>query len=200
MSTGQATIANTDYVTPQYRLTVSQYERMIEGGIIAEDDEVELLDGILVPKKTKNAPHETATLLVKDELEKIIPKSWHVRSQSVMKTRFSMPEPDVSIVSGTIRDYASQLPGPDNIGLVVEVADTSLLKDRTVKASAYARAGIATSWILNLKDFCLEVYSQPTSGKSAGYRSCDVKKAKEILTLSLKNKSVGKIKVADLLP
>jgi len=112
-----------------WRLSVAQYHEMIRAGILAEDDPVELLDGCLVQKIIKNPPHCLATGLVRDALEKALPEGWHVKSQDPITLAASEPEPDVTVVRGSRRDYADRHPGPADVALVVEVADTGLQRD-----------------------------------------------------------------------
>jgi Uma2 family endonuclease len=90
---------------------------------------------------------------------------WTPRVQSAITTATSEPEPDVAIVRGEPRDYLRRHPGGGDIALVVEVADSSLARDRA-KVRIYAAADIRACWIVNLVDECVEVYSQPDAGRS----------------------------------
>ena len=121
-----------------WRLSVEQYEEMVRAGILSEDDPVELLDGWLVPKMPKKPLHVMATELVRDALVKVIPDGWHVNSQQPLRLSTSEPEPDAMVVRGSRRDYLDRLPGPAEVALVVEVADTSLEQDRVFKKAIYA--------------------------------------------------------------
>jgi Putative restriction endonuclease len=146
---------------PLWPLTVAQYHQMIASGILTSDDPVELLSGWLIQKMTKNPPHRIATRLVREALETLIPTDWYVETQEPITLSDSEPEPDVAIIRGNTRDYQDCHPGPENIALIVEVADSTLDRDRTLKQTIYARAGIATYWIVNLVDRQLEVYTKP---------------------------------------
>src|SRR5262245_66248313 len=100
---------------------------------------------------------------------------WVVRCQMpIALDDESEPEPDVAVVPGARRDYATD--HPSRPVLVVEVADTSLADDRAIKGALYARAGIADYWILNLTDRVLEVYRSPSSSspRLAAWRYRDV--------------------------
>jgi hypothetical protein len=90
---------------PIYRLTVAQYEAMASAGILTEDDSVELLEGWLVRKMTKNRPHIIAAGLARRALERLIPSGWHVAIQDPIATVDSEPEPDLAVVRGEERDY-----------------------------------------------------------------------------------------------
>src|SRR5262249_52378201 len=135
---------------PIYRLSVAQYHAMIQHGILGPEDRVELIHGWLVPKMTKNPPHTVSTGLVLDALNRAAPLGWHVRVQEPVTFAVSEPEPDNVLARGARRDYASRHPGPAEVGLVVEVADTSLDYDRDVKKPLYASAGVPVYWIVNL--------------------------------------------------
>ena len=88
---------------PIWRLSVDKYHAMIEAGIILADDPVELLDGWLVLKMTKNPPHSLAMGLIRQALERLIPAGWYVESQDAITLEDSEPEPDVFLVRGDRR-------------------------------------------------------------------------------------------------
>src|SRR3954453_11490344 len=106
---------------PIWRLSVDRYHAMIASGILTEDDRVELLDGMLVEKITKNPPHTVATDLTRRILEAMIPPGWCVRIQEPVTLAESEPEPDLAIVRGTIRDFNNRHPAAAEVGLAVEV-------------------------------------------------------------------------------
>ncbi|MGB7710742.1 MAG: Uma2 family endonuclease [Microcoleus sp.] len=143
------------------RLSIEQYHAMIQSGILTDDDFVELLEGWLVFKMPKNPPHRATTRLVRTALENILPPGWYVDSQEPITLSNSEPEPDIVVVRGDTRQYLDRHPGAEDIGIVIEVSDTTLQRDRTVKKRIYARAGIAFYWIVNLVEEQVEVYSQP---------------------------------------
>jgi Uma2 family endonuclease len=118
---------------PIWRLSVEQYHGMIEAGILSADDPVELLDGWLFTKKPKKPPHRIATRLIRQALEGLVPESWYVDSQEPVTTPDSEPEPDVMVVRGDTRQYFDHHPGAADLALVVEVADATLERDRTLK-------------------------------------------------------------------
>jgi Uma2 family endonuclease len=148
---------------PIFRLTVDQYHELIRSGKLTEDDPVELLEGILVFKMPKNTPHSTSTGLVRRETDAILPSGWHCRSQDPITLTDSEPEPDDVIVRGKMEDYAKRHPGPSDIAVVIEVADSSLERDRGMKFRTYARAGLPVYWIVNLIERQVEVYTEPVT-------------------------------------
>ncbi len=186
---------------PVRRLSVAEYHQMLQAGILTEDDPVELLEGWLVPKMTKNPPHRAATRLTRVALEAIVPAGWYVDSQEPVTTDDSEPEPDVSVVRGQTRDYLARHPGPADIGLLVEVADESLARDRGVKKRSYARARVANYRIVNLIDRHVEVHTDPTGPADVpDYRQRHVYHENEHVPVVLDGEEIGRIAVRDLLP
>jgi Uma2 family endonuclease len=185
--------------TPAARqFTVDEYHRMIETGILTEHDRVELLDGWILKMSPIGPPHATAVNLVAAALQNILPAGWFVRTQSPITLETSEPEPDIVVVRGQIRDYLSRHPHPQDIALLIEVADTTLEFDRLKKRLYYAAAGITEYWIVNLIDHRLEVFSDPAPG--GDYQVNAAVAADGIVELNLKGDVVASLSVADLLP
>ncbi len=182
---------------PIYRLSVAQYEEMARHGILTTNDRVELIHGWLVPKMTKNTPHTIATGLVQDALVLAAVSGWHARIQEPITLTDSVPEPDVTLARGGRRDYLLCHPGPADIGLLVEVSDTSLAHDRNVKRPLYGAANAPVYWIVNLEDNVLEVCTDPNGIDYATRR--ELGPADEV-PLILDGREVARIRVRDLLP
>jgi Uma2 family endonuclease len=186
---------------PIFRLTVAQYHAMARAGILNEDDPVELLEGWLVQKMTKNRPHSLVTCLVREALGRLLPAGWYVDSQEPITTAESEPEPDVIVVRGQVRDYQDRHPGPQDVALVVEVADTSLRDDQGLKKAVYARAGVAVYWIANLIDRQFEVYTEPSGpAERPDYQQCRIYGSSEVIPVALDGVEVGSLTVGELLP
>ena len=156
------------------RWTRREYDRLIEYGFFHEDEPLELIAGQLVVAEPKGAPHVTAVMLAAEALRQAFGAGWHVRVQDpIALDDESEPEPDLAVVPGAPRDYATA--HPERPVLVVEVAESSLYFDRQTKAAIYARGGIADYWIVNLVDRALEVYRDPAAVPDAphgwAYRS-----------------------------
>jgi hypothetical protein len=184
------------------QFTVDQYHRMIQTAILTEDDAVELLEGWVVRKMARNPPHDATISKVDSLLRKLLPQGWFTRIQSAVTTADSEPEPDVVIASGTTDDYMARHPGPTDVALVIEVADSSLPRDREVKGAIYARANVSRYWIVNLSERQVEVYSEP-SGPAAAHPSFHQRSdhpAGGIVALEIPGHPAMTIAVRDLLP
>ena len=184
-----------------YRWTRRAYGRLIDEGILGEDDPIELLDGVLVVKEPQHTPHATAIDLVAGALRAAFGVDWLVRAQAPMAAdRWSEPEPDVYVVAGAPRDYLPE--HPTRPALVVEVAHSSLRLDRTRKAAIYAKAGVEDYWIVNLVDRVLEVHREPAllggPRRRWGYRS--VESLGGDARVSPLAAPAARVAVADLLP
>lgn len=146
---------------PVKRWTVAEYHELIRAGILKEGDPFELVEGWLVTKMTKNPPHESTVDLLNEQFIKMLPTEWRCRTQSAITLADGEPEPDHAIVKGPSARYRTRHPQPADIAIVIEVADSTLARDRGIKLRSYARAGIAEYWIVNLQQPQIEVYSVP---------------------------------------
>jgi len=208
LSVGSASSAHIDEsisIESLYRLSVEQYHAMIRAGILTEEDSVELLEGLLVPKISKNPPHIVATELLQRALSRVVPEGWYVSMQNPVTTKSSEPEPDAKVVKGDPRAYLKRKPGPRSVPIAIEVADNSLRRDRTVKKRIYAAAGIPTYWIINVIDRCVEVYTEPTGPANVqnphpDYHKIQILGPDESLVVVLGGREVGNIAIRDLLP
>src|SRR5204863_4298492 len=115
------------------RFSVARYQRMIETGILTPEDKVELLENYVVLKMPRNPPHDGTIDLINAALPGRIPTGWLLRIQQTLVLSDSQPEPDFSIVRGAPRTYLTRHPGPADVGLAIEVADSSLLRDQRDK-------------------------------------------------------------------
>ncbi len=144
------------------RFSVSEYHRLIELGMLTEDDNLELLEGYLVHKMSRNPPHDAAIQKGTKKWLRLMPAGWDLRVQSAVTLIGSEPEPDFAIVRGDENDYLTHHPTAADIGLVIEVSDSTLPGDRDDKGRIYARAGILCYWIININDRQIEVYTSPS--------------------------------------
>lgn len=184
-----------------FRLSVAQYHAMIEAGVLTEDDPVELLEGVLVQKMPKKPLHVIAVKLATTAIERILPAGIHCRGQEPITLSESEPEPDLAIVRGDVRDYSARHPYAAETICVVEVSDTTLDRDRTLKLRSYARAGIGQYWIINLVDRCVEVYTEPDAARGEpAYTTQRILRPGDAIPLVLPGQAEASISVNDLLP
>ena len=176
-----------------WRMPVERYHAMIRSGVLSGEDRLELLEGVLVEKMSKNPAHRIATRKTGDALRAVLPAGWYVDEQAPVTTADSEPEPDISLIRGSTGDYADRHPGPADVALAVEV----VRRDRGTKKRIYARAPIATYWLLDLNSRTLEVYTQPHNDD---YANLEILSATDHVTLTLNAQAVASLLVADLLP
>jgi hypothetical protein len=180
--------------------TVDEYHRMIQAGILTEDDPVELLEGWIVFKMPRDPRHDATIGLTEEALRSTLPAAWRVRVQSAITTGNSEPEPDLAVVLGPVTRYMAHHPGPADIGILIEVADSSLARDRGEKARAYAGAGIACYWIVNLQANEVEVYTGPSGPADfPAYASRQVYRRGDSIPVTLGGTAAGQLPVQQIL-
>ncbi len=144
--------------------TVDDYHRMAELGFLRSGERTELIAGQILLMVAKGTPHVTSLHLLGNTLEDELKGEALVRRQDpIVLDDFSEPEPDLVVVRGGILDYADRHPGPQDIYLVVEVADSTLKYDCETKDKVYAQAGILEYWVLDVKGRQLHVFRDPSN-------------------------------------
>lgn len=183
------------------KITVAQYQQMIAKGILNDEQKVELLEGYMVPKMPRNPPHDGTIQFINKRLARYLPAGWDIRVQLTLALVDSQPEPDLAICRGDESTYLSRHPIPVDVGWLIEVADSSLLRDQRDKTRIYARAGILIYWIVNLVDRRIEVYTQP-SGPTAdpAYAAPQNYQAGDAVPIVLDGNTCGSIPANELLP
>jgi Uma2 family endonuclease len=152
------------------RWSRAEYDRMIDIGVLDEDERIELLGGELVVREPQGSPHHTAIGLTEDGLRAAFGPGWLVRPQGpVALDDESEPEPDVSVVPGGRRDYSRGHPARPVLVVEVTASRSRLTFDRVHKGSLYARAGVTDYWVVNLVDNVLEIYRTPIADDSAAF-------------------------------
>ena len=146
----------------QRRFTVDEYERMVEAGVLPDEENVELLDGRIYRMSPIGSAHAACVDRLTRLFVRGVGEDAIVRIQSpIVLTPTSEPEPDVTLLKPRTGDYADRHPRPKEVLLVVEVADTSLDFDRETKLPLYARAGIPEYWVVALRDKQVHVFRAP---------------------------------------
>jgi len=185
---------------PPYLFSVAQYQRMVETGILGPDDHVELLEGRILEKMSRNPPHDSTLNGINYLLMPRLPAEWLLRVQSALILARSVPEPDLAVVRGPALTYYKRHPVAADVGLLIEVADSSRLFDRQQKGLWYAEARIPEFWLVNLVEGRLEVYTHPKAGKSPGYRQHREYTPAQAVPFVLDGKKIAEIPVAQLIP
>lgn len=183
------------------KFSTAKYDAMIATGLLLPEDNIELLENYLVLKKMEDSAHDGTALRVRKRLTRVLPTGWDIREQGTLALSDSRPEPDFAIVREDPADYTTRHPTPADTRLVIEVANTSLMRDRQDKARIYSRANIACYWIVNLDDRGIEVYTQPSGpGDSPAYASVQHFTVGSNVPLMLDGNTIATIPVTDLLP
>lgn len=190
-------------------LTLDQYIRMIENGILPEGAPIELLDGFLVRKDRSKAGEDPMTVgfghvwAVKN-LARVLSSAdshgCHVSlQQPVGLPPDCAPEPDGAITRGTPDDYRGRYPGASDIPCVIEVADSSLRHDRVTKKRIYAEAGIGQYVLINLIDGVVEVFESPIPAQG-NYALETVLRTGQVVQFSTGEGRAIEVEVTRLLP
>ena len=142
--------------------TVEDYHRLAEVGVLGEDDRVELLDGQIVEMTPIGPEHAGCVDALTRLLSRLVGDAGVVRVQNplVLGSRWE-PQPDLALLRPRADGYRAAHPGPGDVLLVIEVADTSLESDRDVKLPLYAAAGIPEAWLVDLEHDVIEVQREP---------------------------------------
>jgi Uma2 family endonuclease len=181
-----------------YRFTVAQFDRMLRDETIGPRERVELIDGLVVTKVSKNPPHIHVGKLLFFAFTKIVPKGWHIsKDDDVVVSDHDKPQPDLAIVRGELGDYPDRYVTSRDIALATEISESTLASDRSLKMPRYALAKIPVYWIVNLVDEQVEVYTDPVG---ATYTNRTVFPRGEQVPVVVDGKVVGQIAVSDILP
>ena len=183
------------------RWTRVEYDRLINCGVFAEDDHLELLDGVLVVREPQGSRHSAAVVALHQALMQAFGAGFHVRPQlPIALDDSSEPEPDAVVVRGGPWDYARF--HPTTPLLLVEIAETSLAIYRRYKGSLYARAGISDYWVVNLPEALLEIYREPGASANArcGWEYRSTRHFTRGMSVSPLALPTARIAVGDLLP
>ena len=145
------------------RFTTEEYHRMGEAGIFSEEDRVELLDGEIVEMSPIGSRHAACVSRLNRMLIQQIGELAIVSVQNPIRLSMrSEPQPDIAVLRPRHDFYGERLPGPQDVMLLIEVADTTAETDRQIKLPLYQNAGIGEVWIIDLLEKKVEVYREPT--------------------------------------
>jgi Uma2 family endonuclease len=149
----------------RHRLTVSDYHRMAEAGILHEDARVELIEGEIIDMSPIGSIHAGTVRQLSRLLERAVGEAAIVSAQNlIVLDDHSEPEPDIALLRPRADFYKSSHPRPGDVLLIIEVAEFSLRYDRDVKIPLYARHKIAEAWLIDVENGHLTIFLQPAGG------------------------------------
>ncbi len=148
---------------PRRLISIDDYHRMSEVGVLKEDDRIELIDGEMI----KMAPIGSRHLAKVNRLARLLSQS--AGNQVIVSVQNPIalppnnePQPDIALLKPRTDDYESALPGPSDILLVVEIADTTLSYDRDAKVPIYANHNIVETWLIDIQSKSLTICLDPS--------------------------------------
>jgi Uma2 family endonuclease len=150
---------------PKYSFSVAQYERMGEIGIFREGDRVELIGGEIIEMSPIGRLHAACVDALSEVLRERLQRTVNIRIQNPIRLDDdSEPQPDIAVLKRRDDFYRGAHPKPEDVLLLIEVAETSLAYDREAKLPLYAFYGIREVWIVNLAEERIETYADPVEG------------------------------------
>jgi Uma2 family endonuclease len=180
----------------EFRWSLERYHQLIEMGLLTELDKVELLFGKIITKMPVGEPHADVLSDIADFFYERLGTKFKFRAQSpVTLPNDSEPEPDFAVVVRRKYNRTTGHPKPEDILLLIEVADSTLQYDRTQKAEAYALAGVKEYWIINIPERQVELHLKPSEEKGL-YRSLSVYESGSRFTSPF----CGEVEVDEVLP
>lgn len=160
--------ANAHHVFQRHRLDVTDYYRMAEAGILGEDDRCELIEGEIIDMAPIGSGHSASVRRLNRWLEFAAGQRAIVSVLSPIRlNRLNEPQPDIALLRYREDFYRDAHPGPEDVLLIIEVADSSARYDREIKLPLYARHGIPEVWIVDLRQRRVDIHRQPDG---AAYR------------------------------
>ena len=152
------------FTPTRFRLTVGDYHRLGEVGILTETSRVELIEGELIEMAPIGAMHMTLVNRLTKLLVVAVGDLGVVSIQNpVTLPPHSEPQPDIAILKPGADSAIPAVPRAHDVMLLIEVADSTLLYDRTTKLKIYTQASVAEVWIVNAQSKCIEVYRDPSA-------------------------------------
>jgi Uma2 family endonuclease len=166
------------------------YFDLVANGLIGSEDHVELLDVIVIASPPQGPLHAAVIMAVGNALGGAVGGRAGIRVQMpFLAGARSVPEPDVALVPGGPADYRDRHPGEAFV--VVEVADSSLPQERLTKSRIYAGAGVPEYWIVNLRERCVEVFTEPIPARRVYTENRRVEPGERIALVALPDTSVA---------
>jgi len=182
-------IEKTSQGVAKYLFNVTEYHRLGDAGILSEDDRVELINGEIIEMSPIGSLHASCVKRMARLLYRKLGETVLVGTQDPVELDDGLePQPDLSILKPHEDEYARAHPRPPDVLLIIEVADSSIEYDRSIKLPLYANAGIPETWIVNLNDETIEQFSAPRNGEYVDRRVAhrgDMLSSSSVPTLTL---------------
>lgn len=166
----------------RHRITVHEYHRMAEEGLLAPDARVELIEGEIIDRPPIGIRHGAAVDQLGELLHAGVGKQAIVRCQGAIRLGdISEPQPDIAVLVRRDDFYRTGHPTATDVLLVIEVSDTTLRYDLQTKAALYARHGIQEFWVIDVVGEQTHVFRAP---QGAAYREAHGPGVPGVVTLS----------------
>ena len=150
----------------RHRLTVAEYYRLPDAGVLGPEDRVELIEGEVVDMAPIGTRHGSCVKALISLLTEQIGRRAMVCVQDPLHLDdHSEPQPDVMVLRPSADFYASAHPTPADVWLLIEVSDTTARYDREIKVPLYARAGVQDVWVVDLEARVLRCHRGPRDGE-----------------------------------
>ncbi|MDZ4769666.1 MAG: Uma2 family endonuclease [Chloroflexota bacterium] len=182
-----------------HRFTVETFLGMMASGVFAKNERVELLEGWVVEKMAVNPAHVSVQRRLTAWLNRVVTAGWFADKEQPIILLNSLPIADVAVMRGEWNDYDHRHPEAFDIGLVIEVLDSTVASDRKNKCALYAAAGVARMWLVSVPDRTIEVGSNPNQDEKC-YDSLVTYSADQHVPLVIDGVTIASIRVADVLP
>ena len=145
---------------PRKLWTREDCKKLIETGLL-EQTGWELIEGEIIRKMGQGRRHIFVCMQIIKALTAVFGFDFLQSQSSLPINHINEPEPDAAVLVQTLEHYLDVEPGPEDVRLLVEVSESTLRTDQTVKMRLYARSGVPEYWIVNIQERVLEVYRQP---------------------------------------
>jgi Uma2 family endonuclease len=186
-----------------FDISADMFSSMVERGVFPPDSRVFLWNGRLYEKIAKTVPHAVASHRIHEAVWRRLPPEWITWSENpIVLSPDSVPLPDLCVVRGPIDLYIQQArhPGPQDVGLVVEIAVTSLPKDLGDHREVLARASIPTYWVADVKARRLLAHSEPRVEQGRGlYARIETYQSGQSIPLILDGQTIASIPFDEIL-
>lgn len=149
--------------TDRYRFTIEQYHRMVETGVLSEHDRVELINGEIMQMTPIGGRHIAIVMNLDEDFRDLLGKRCQILVQCPIRCNDqSEPQPDLALLKRRDDRYVGHFPLAEDVLLLIEVSDSSIIYDKETKIPFYASQNIPEVWIVNLKTNQLEIYREPS--------------------------------------